>query len=137
MQDGEGGLSNYVELLVHRALTKSELSSARHHKPHEGVGVSVYFSLLTPIAVIGRTRFVLSSHLNGCIPLDLDSLLPIVGSTVEEVKILLEAFADSGYQFASPAEVEMRLPNHIKPYEYCLSKEPWDRVFHVLFANTD
>jgi hypothetical protein len=38
---------------------------------------------------------------------------------------------------AVTAEALAKLPPDLVPYEYCFNEEPWDRVFHVLFSDTD
>jgi hypothetical protein len=53
------------------------------------------------------------------------------------VDAIFVAFEGSAYHFWTKDVLKEPLPSDITPYEYCLGDKPWDRVFHVLFANTE
>lgn len=137
IDNGSGGLSNYYSVAIYPMLTKKELSSARHYKPYHGDAVLVYLSLMYPVGAIGRTSISLSALMFAHDPLELDSLVRPVRGIDKTIDAILHAFQDSIYQFLDRESLSQPLPPHIKPDEYCLCDEPWDRVFHVLFANTD
>jgi hypothetical protein len=50
---------------------------------------------------------------------------------------VFESIRSGGYELLPPEEVSKPSPPGTKPFEYCFSREPWDRVFHALFGNTD
>lgn len=137
VEDGTGGLSNYYSIGIHKFLNKQELSRSRHYKPHKGVGILVNLSLMVPVGAIGRTAFTFASGSFGAMPLNLDSIIAPVFGIDEMVDAVLGVFQHSIYRFLDRDELSQRLPPHIRPFEYCYCAEPWDRVFHVLFANTD
>lgn len=133
----DGGLSNYYSFAIYPSLTKQELSRARHHKPFNGDGILVYLSLMVPVGAIGRTSITVASNMFGADPMGMDSLLVPQRGIDESVDMVLDAFNSSIYRFLGHDALAERLPLDIKADEYCLCDEPWDRVFHVLFANTD
>lgn len=133
----DGGLSNYCSIGVHRSLNKDELSCSRQHKPYRGDGVFAYLSLMVPVGALGRTSFTIASDMFGADPLGMASIIAPARGTDDIVDAILDAFSESIYRFLDGDTLSQRLPRHIKPDEYCLCDEPWDRVFHVLFANTD
>ena len=53
------------------------------------------------------------------------------------MQIVIRAAEEAGFSMLRPEDVGQRLPEGVEPDEYCLCSEPWDRVFHALFANTD
>jgi hypothetical protein len=133
----DGGLSNYYSVAIHPSLTKQESSLARHYKPYEGNGALIYLSLMAPVGAIGRTSITVASDMFGASPLSMESLIDPERGIDETVDAILDAFNGSIYRFLDRHTLAQQLPPHITPDEYCLCDEPWDRVFHALFANTD
>jgi hypothetical protein len=133
----DGGLSNYCSIGVHPSLDREQLSLSRHYMPYYGDGIFVYLSLLMPIGVMGRASFTIASDLFSAVHLELTSIIPPIRRVDPTVDAIFDAFSGSIYRFLDRDALSQRLPPHIKPDEYCLCEEPWDRVFHVLFANTD
>ncbi len=83
------------------------------------------------------TKIPEEPYLCGVSYLGFDSLIAPVRGIDDLVDAILDAFHDSVYRFLDREELAQHLPAHITPDEYCMCAEPWDRVFHVLFANTD
>jgi hypothetical protein len=134
----DGGLSNYYSIVIHQSLDKQELSRSRHCKPYSGNCVLINLSLMVPIGVLGHGSFTIASdNLVTWSCLDLDTIVAPAYGSDELVDAILDAFKDSIYHFVDRDAVSQCLPPHIAPEEYCLGAKPWDRVFHVLFANTD
>ncbi|MET3493205.1 hypothetical protein [Variovorax boronicumulans] len=122
-----GGLSNYAAVFVH----------ARRGDYGKIEGLQVNMSLLGPFAAIGRK----SAHItptsfarSGLEPEELLASSDLVSEFERSVFSLVEA---AGYRVISTEEASERVPEGIRPYEYCLGKEPWDRIFHMLFSDTD
>ena len=133
----DGGLSNYYAFAVYPPLTKSQLSSARHFKPFHGACTLVYLSLMVPVGAIGRGTITISSHSYVSGRMKLDSIQTPERGSEKTIDAILDAFDGSVFHFLDRQAFSEPLPPDIKPSEYCLCDEPWDRVFHVLFANTD
>lgn len=131
----DGGVTNYFAMLVcaediHKEALLSE-------EPREVPGLMVLLSLLAPVGVFGRSTISLGRTYRAWSllePHEVADPTKAEGLFEEEV---LGATKLSAYVYLSRAEIEKPLPAGVVPYEYCLSNEPWDRVFHVLFSNTD
>jgi len=130
---GDGGLSNYYSATVHRAPKRQRTSST----PTSFDCVAVYLSLMLPVGVLGRTIASMGSRSFSFSPLDLDSIIEPVYGADELLNTVLDAFKNSVYQFLDRDAANQPLPPNVTPHEYCLCKEPWDRAFHALFADTD
>ncbi|QDV50909.1 hypothetical protein Enr17x_29540 [Gimesia fumaroli] len=137
VETGSSGMSNYYAIAIRPGIAKDEATRKHHFKPYDGPGIYVYLSLTAPVGAIGTTSIISTLHLFAADPLELDSLIAPVKGNNEMIDAILDAFDDSIYQFLDREALSQPLPPHITPYEYCLCDEPWDRVFHVLFANTD
>ena len=137
VEDGEGGYTNYFSLAVRPSCEKDEIPLPQEFQPYRGDGLLVYLSLLCPVGAIGITSIINSSRLFAIDPLELNALLVPSKGNSGMVDAILDAFGDSIYQILDAETLSQALPAHITPDEYCLCGEPWDRVFHVLFSNTD
>lgn len=124
---GNGGCGNYWSVLLFRESDQHQSQIQCHF---------LYFSLLAPLAVVGLTTAIGGSDgILGWSGLDIDDLVTPDHDLITSA--LNDALQESPYQLLPPACVTQRLPETIRPTEYCLSPEPWDRVFHVLFTDTD
>lgn len=132
-----GSLGNYFSFAIRPSYSKDEIPLPQEFQPYRGDGLLVYLSLLCPVGAIGITSIINSSRLFAFDPLELNSLLVPSKGDSGMVDAILDAFEDSIYQILDAETLSQALPAHITPYEYCLCNEPWDRVFHVLFSNTD
>jgi len=131
----DGGLTNYFAMLVcaadiHKEYLLSEV-------PREVSGLMVLLSLLAPVGVFGRSAISLSRTSAAWTLLEPHDVADPAKAKGLFEEAVLSATKVSAYVYLSRAEIEKPLPAGIVPYEYCLSNEPWDRVFHVLFSNTD
>jgi hypothetical protein len=122
----DGGMANYFAFIVH------ETGLSR------GPCIGVYLSLMAAVGIIGRTTFSTGpdffwwNHIGPEHVCDLESCT----STLE--RSVVEAVRDSScYELLGRQITDTCLPEGIEIYEYCLCKEPWDRVFHALFSDTD
>jgi hypothetical protein len=122
-----GGLSNYAAVFVH----------ARRGDNGKIEGLHVCMSLLGPFAAIGRKTAYISGNAFSHGGLEPEELLVSGDPASEFERSVFSLIEAAGYGVLSPEQARERLPDGITPYEYCLGKEPWDRVFHVLFSDTD
>jgi hypothetical protein len=126
---GDGGLSNYASAFVHN--NKNDHGKIK--------GLYVYLSLLAPIAAMGRdTAYVCGGSPEiGYDMIEPGAVLDANSLESDFEKSVLDAIIAGGYRLLSVEEATTGLPEDIVPYEYCLNDEPWDRVFHALFSDTD
>lgn len=136
--ESDAGYTNFETILMHRKLERHELSRARHHVPFTGIGFEALLSTCVPYGVLVREQFTVTSSpaRAGGAP-TLDNILPPRKGMHEEVDALLEAFEGSLFEFLTREELSQPLPPGVVPYEYCLCDEPWNLVFHAMFARTD
>jgi hypothetical protein len=126
-----GGLTNYYGIWVRKAIEPREYQGTAYFLVP---GVTVYLSLLGPFAAVGRVAgdyFSTSHHLSPENLIDPDFALSDLESEV--VASLLK----TRYAILTPHALAQQLPDDIRPFEYCLCAEPWNTLFHVMFANTD
>jgi hypothetical protein len=128
----DDGLSNYFTLF---AFNVADVPS---NDPYRRVdGLLVYLSACGPIGVTGPCRKCVGLGFSSHDPLQIETLSsPDQPSGPLEEKVF-EAIRLGGYELLSVAEVSKPLPHGVKPFDYCFSPEPWDRVFHALFGNSD
>lgn len=129
-----GDLSNYVAFLVCRAeqLVHRPGETYRQLSP-----VAVYLSLCAPVGVIGRTHASYGTSFCGIEYLDLDDLIEPSAPENDVERFVVDLIDASPFTLLPPDDVRRPLPRGVVPDEYCLASEPWDKYFHVLFANTD
>jgi hypothetical protein len=126
LDSAESGLSNYDSLFI----------SLKANQQGKCQGILLYTSSLSKIAAISEATIYFAHGAYSYSGIEPDQLLePKDPSTL--VGALSALLLKSGYHLISKAEALVPLPNGVQPYEYCLSKEPWNKVFHVLFSNTD
>ena len=101
------------------------------------MGLYVYLSLLAPIAAVGRDKAYFSDRGQGYCMIEPASVLNASGLQSDFEKAVWCAIEAGGYEFLSVEEATQPLPKDVVPYEYCLNNEPWDRVFHAFFSDTD
>ena len=123
----DGGMSNYASAFVHNR--KNDCGNIK--------GLYVYLSLLGPIAAIGRDIAYVSGKAQGYCMIEPDALLDANSLESDFEKAIWRAIEAGGYKVLTVQEATEVLPKGVVPYEYCLNNEPWDRVFHVLFSDTD
>lgn len=129
----DDGLSNYFVLFAYPVADVPSNPISRKVE-----GRLIYLSACGPVGVIGCSRkFVVPPPPSSHEPLHIDLLLApdLVHSRMDTV--VIEAIRFAGYELLRPDEVSQPLPEGVVPYEYCHCAQPWDRVFHALFANTD
>ncbi len=123
----DGSLSNYASAFVHDG--KSDF---------EGVqGLYVYLSLLAPIAAIGRGNATASGTARGYCMIEPAAVLDAASLQSAFEKAVGHKIESGGYKLLSVEDATTELPIGVEPYEYCLNTEPWNRVFHALFSDTD
>jgi hypothetical protein len=128
----DDGLSNYFVVF---AFVRAEVRYDALSRNVEGL--LVYLSSCGPVGVVGRSRHFVGTDFLSHGVLEMDTLISPDQAERRLEEVVFEAIRSGGYQLLSPAEVKQPLPPGVKPFEYCLSQEPWDRVFHALFGNTD
>jgi len=122
-----GGLSNYASAFVHN----------RRNDSGNIQGLYIYLSLLAPIAAVGRDTAYITGKAQGYCMIEPASVLTYSDLDSPFEQSVWRVIEDAGFRFLSPSEANTLLPADVEPYEYCLNKEPWNRVFHVLFSDTD
>lgn len=129
-----GGMSNYFAIAVYPSHLRGLIPKLERF---DGTALAVYLSALMPVGVMGWLTLSVSIHSSAWHGMDPEDVIPPVPEEGEIVQTTLAAFERSRYKFLDPETVNDPLPAGIVPFEYCYGKEPWDRVFHVLFSNTD
>jgi hypothetical protein len=127
VMSGEGGLSNYASAFVHNEKGRSGKVK----------GLCVYLSLLAPLAAVGRDTAYISGKARGYRMIEPTAVLNFESLDSEFERYVWRAIESGGFRVLSPEEATSQLPEGVTPYEYCLNSEPWNRVFHVLFSDTD
>jgi hypothetical protein len=129
----EDGLSNYFVLLAFNIADAGWDEDLQWGAD----GLLVYLSACAPVGVVGRSHLCRGSNSASHGQLEIEKLISPdqLGDPLGQK--VVEALYSGGYQLLSVEEVSRPLPPGVEPYEYCFSSEPWDRVFHALFGNTD
>lgn len=123
----DGSLSNYASAFVHN----------RRGDSGNIEGLYIYLSLLAPLAAIGREMAYVSARAWGYSMIEPGDVLELDNLRTEFEKSVGGLIEAEGFRILSPSEATTELPSGVLPYEYCLNNEPWDRLFHVLFSDTD
>ncbi|TCS32437.1 hypothetical protein EDC30_1231 [Paucimonas lemoignei] len=123
----DGGLSNYASAFVHN----------RRGDSGNIEGLYIYLSLLAPLAAIGRETAYVTDKARAYSMIEPSDVLELNNLRTEFEKSVGDLIEAKGFKILSPSEATTKLPSGVVPYEYCLNNEPWDRLFHVLFSDTD
>jgi hypothetical protein len=131
----DGGTANYFAFTV---------STAARFRPGSpplyrcDPCVLVYLSLLAPVGVFGRSEFEQTSTSSRLRYLGPGQVCDPDGWTTLLDRTVIEAVRQAScYELLGRQVIDGPLPEGIEVNEYCLCDKPWDRVFHVLFADTD
>ena len=128
-----GGLSNYFAFFVFCPQDRG-----REHAVYRfQAGITVYLSLFAPVGVIGKAERMLGQGVEAPPYLEIEDLIDPCDCASPLAVLTAKAISTAEYRLLSPNEARQPLPPGVQPYEYCMCHEPWDRVFHGLFANTD
>lgn len=100
-------------------------------------GLSIYLSLLAPVAALGRYSSYITGKLQSACVFEPDSVLTYEDLESRFEQSVWQAIQKGGFKILHPSEATALLPSDVLPHEYCLGRQPWDRVFHVLFSDTD
>jgi hypothetical protein len=133
----DGGLSNHFAFFLHHSSDLPDVSTFEDYSAVEVPGITVYLSLLAPVGVFGRSSSQIGPRCWIWGTLEISDVRDGSEAEGELERSLLSAISKTPYQLLSRADVAEPLPAGIHPYEYCFCEEPWDKVFHALFANTD
>lgn len=130
----DGGLSNYFAFLV--------FDAALGRAPGgEALGVPcvlVQLSLMAPVGVYGLSTFSESKRSFGWSNLGPEQVCdPASPPDWITAAVVAAVHETSPYRLVGPEVTDQPLAAGVEIYEYCLCAEPWDRVFHALFADTD
>jgi hypothetical protein len=128
----DGGLSNYYAFFVYVERDGVEVGT-----DVKNCGVVVYLSLLAPVGVIGTSQMIGGAKWNSAPHLEIVDVVSSDDSAGELLSLVRSAVLQSEYTILTSDEINRPLPPNVAPEEYCLCREPWDRYFHALFANTD
>lgn len=128
----DDGLSNYFVLFSYRIADVPDFAPSRRVD-----GLLIYLSACGPIGVAGRSREFVGPGLFSHQHLDIPTLTSPETPSDRLEEVAYAAIRAEGYELLSSDEVSGSLPPGVQPFEYCYCAEPWDRVFHALFANFD
>jgi hypothetical protein len=128
----DGGLSNYFAFFVY--VKGDGITIGTDMK---NCGVVVYLSLLAPVGVTGLSEMIGGATWKSSPHLEIADVVSPDCSKDELLTLVFSAVQQSEYALLTPDEIRQTLPQNVTPYEYCMCREPWDRYFHALFANTD
>lgn len=131
----DGGMSNYFAFLVQN---NSAATSSCTTSVHQIPCVVVQLSLSLPIGVYGNSTFSVGERFFAWSRLSPEQVSDpgSPSSWIAEV-VIAAIHKASPYRLVNREITDQLLPADIKIYEYCLCDEPWDRLFHALFAETD
>jgi hypothetical protein len=135
MQDG--GLANYFGFLVYEAAAARLLPDGW---VRDVPCVVVKLSLMAPVGVFGQSSFseCVKPWIFGCSNLGPEQVCdPAAPPDWISAAVVAATHEASPYQLVGREVTDQPLPSGVSVYEYCLCPEPWDRVFHALFADTD
>ena len=133
----DGGHGNYYAVFLYGVEFQADISGLLKYVAVATPGICVCLSLLAPVAVFGphcphiRPKFFGGGYVE---PEDVRD--PADASNPLELSIVRE-FAQTPYTFMTRADVCVALPEGIPPIDYCDVKEPWNKVFHAIFSNSD
>jgi hypothetical protein len=129
----DGGMANYFGFLVFDATVRPPGSAVR------GVRcVAVQLSLMAPVGVFGPSTFSESELFFGWSNLEPEQVLdPLAQSDWAALAVVGAVHEVSPYRLVGREVTDRLLPPGIVINEYCLCAEPWNRVFHALFADSD
>lgn len=98
----------------------------------------VQLSLMAPVGVYGQSTFAVIERSVGWNNLGPEQVSDPDAPPDEIAAAIVAAIRElSPYRLVGREVTDQPLPIGVKIYEYCLCDEPWDRVFHALFADTD
>jgi len=130
----DGGMSNYYAFLVFEAAMGSPPGGVARGVPC----VVVQLSLMAPVGVFGKSTFSKTLTTFGWSNLGPDQVCdPDFMPDWISAAVVDAVHQASPYRLVGRDVTDRPLPPGVSIYEYCLSTEPWDRVFHELFADTD
>lgn len=100
-------------------------------------GVAIYLNCFIRVAALGVMTGYFSPQ--GCSYAGIrpEDVATSAGPEALLLQTSIDAVRESHYHLLTKDEALSRLPSGIVPFEYCFGPEPWDRVFHVLYSNTD
>lgn len=126
------GLSNYFVLFAYQRAAVPKNPTADFVP-----GLLLYINAGAPIFVAGHSRKVVGPGFYSFAPLELSQLLTTDHATDKFEADIFHLLSSHGYQLLTAEDASRQLPAGVEIYEYCFCNQPWDRVFHALFANTD
>ncbi len=100
-------------------------------------GMYVYMSLLAPIAAVARGHALVDKKIQSFKPPEPSEVLTLATAENDWERAVITAIEHGGFELLTPQQAMTPLPAEVTPYEYCLTAEPWDRLFHVLFSLSD
>ena len=93
---------------------------------------------MAPVGVFGGSTFSEGEDYFACGNLGPDQVCDPASPSGWVAEVVVAAVHGiSPYRLVGREVTDQPLPPGVEIYEYCLSTEPWDRVFHALFADTD
>jgi hypothetical protein len=127
-------MSNYFAFFVYDADARRLLGGEARGVPC----VVAQLSLMAPVGVYGRSTFSESERSFGWSNLGLEQVCdPASPPDWMAAAVVASVHEASPYRLVGREVTDQPLPPGVDVYEYCLCAEPWDRVFHALFADTD
>jgi hypothetical protein len=123
---GDRDLSNYAWIFV---------CDTREKGP-DIFGLHLYLSILGPLASMGRGAAFLGTDATSASVIEPSAVLN-PGERDDFENSLAQGVEAAGYRLLTRDEALEPLPSDVRPTEFCLNEEPWDRVFHLLFSNVD
>lgn len=133
-QMNDGGLSNYFSFLVFDPSVHAPGYGNKSNVPC----VAVMLSLMAPVGVYGRSSFSEGPSYFGYPDFEPEQVCdPFSPPDWMSASVVAAVHDPSSYQLIGRDETDQLLPTNVEVYEYCSCAEPWNRVFHALFADTD
>lgn len=136
-KDHDNGLRSYYSIEFYDPKRPTGSWWGHRDECQEFDVVCAYLSLSAPVGALGKSSISISPTMFARGTIDKEDILDPDRGKSELVDAILDAFQISPYEFLRKEELLTPLPPGIEPHEYCLCAEPWDRLFHLLFADTD
>jgi len=130
----DSGTENFYAISIRGA---NDPKATTHNAFPRVSGLLVQLSLLCPVAAVARAEVLAGEDLRDWTEMGVEQVIVPVRGKDEMTDAFLDAFATSGFEWASRAELSERLPDDLRIEGFCYGPEPWDRVFHMLFHAND
>lgn len=101
------------------------------------LGLYLCLSLLTPIAALARGSAHVAQHSRSYSMPEPEELITPELTRNDWEQAVMASVKHGGFELLTAQQALTPLPAGVASCGYCLTNEPWDRLFHVLFSLFD